>query len=160
MIARTSLLGMKKKCEERRAAAPYGRPMEVDSILFEQLVDAALAFDDLTNERLPPSTTVFATLAKLRSVRLIAFVHDASLTSGMRARAIEALADAYPKEMAIDILLPILGSDAPPLMQEAVVLGLERYVDDGRVAAAIHALAANPDTSPGLRETARDVVED
>lgn len=109
----------------------------------------------VTTERLTESK--LRRLAVERPRELVATICAGIDSPGLRARAAEAAGLIQSDELAVPILLQLLG-DHDPVVREGAIYGLERHLTP-RVRERLQALLRDPTTSVGLREAARDALD-
>ena len=100
---------------------------------------------------------LFKELALEAPSELVRLTQDGGLPPEKLTFAAEALG-AVDSETGIDALESLLVHPSP-LVREGAVLGLATYVNAGHVRATALAKAAARDSSPGVRATARDVLD-
>jgi HEAT repeats len=105
-----------------------------------------------------PCEALFERLAAEDPNRFVALIQQGTLEPHHLTFAAEAAGRIADRVAAVDALLPLLGN-ASALVREGAVYGLARHIDRGDVRQRLAELATR-DPSPGVRDAAREALED
>lgn len=103
-----------------------------------------------------PCGAMFEYLAVRAPDRLEAYVNDASISIGLRMRAVEAVAKVAEPTLGRRILLEVL-QQSPAPMKEAAVYALQAHLDADALN-VLRGLAADASGPAAVREAAADVL--
>jgi hypothetical protein len=105
-----------------------------------------------------PCQAFFEYLAERAPRHLPEFVNSKTLTSGMRARAAEAVGHVSDSAYVRELLLPLLAdADTPTIVAEAAIYGLESHLDAESLA-QLRTIADDTESPSELREAASEAL--